>query len=223
MLPTPPEGHRLVRRGRAEAVRSRVDVGGLALATPVMIASGCAGTGKELAGLADLRKVGGGRARARSPRAARRGPPRRGSSSRASGVVWRHGDAEPGYRCVRRRRAAHASRQRAPVFVSIAGGTLEEYVRLTSILQGRAGGGGRSRCIVGAGSRAGARPCSARTPTGSTEVVGRGRADVARARCSRSCPGGVDVVALAVAAARAGATGLTLVRVAARARHRRRG
>ena len=36
-----------------------VVLGGVELPTPVMIASGCAGTGRELSGLVDLRKVGG--------------------------------------------------------------------------------------------------------------------------------------------------------------------
>ena len=35
-----------------------VDLAGLALATPVMVASGCAGTGRELAGLIDTRASG---------------------------------------------------------------------------------------------------------------------------------------------------------------------
>jgi dihydroorotate dehydrogenase (NAD+) catalytic subunit len=35
-----------------------VDLGGIVLPTPVMIAAGCAGTGRELAGLIDLRRVG---------------------------------------------------------------------------------------------------------------------------------------------------------------------
>ena len=36
-----------------------VEVAGVSLATPVLIASGCAGTGKELTGLVELRRVGG--------------------------------------------------------------------------------------------------------------------------------------------------------------------
>ncbi len=35
-----------------------VDLGGIALPTPVMIAAGCGGTGRELTGLVDLRRVG---------------------------------------------------------------------------------------------------------------------------------------------------------------------
>ena len=36
-----------------------VDIGGLSLPTPVLVASGCAGTGRELGGLCDLRRLGG--------------------------------------------------------------------------------------------------------------------------------------------------------------------
>jgi hypothetical protein len=34
-----------------------VDLNGLVLSTPVMVASGCAGTGRELGALTDLHKV----------------------------------------------------------------------------------------------------------------------------------------------------------------------
>ena len=58
MLPTPargPAGGAFV----AGVKRSlAVDLGGVVLPTPVMIAAGCAGTGRELAGLVELRKVG---------------------------------------------------------------------------------------------------------------------------------------------------------------------
>src|SRR5207244_13348343 len=47
------------RRRAVTAVPSlAVDLGGIVLPTPVLIAAGCAGTGRELARLSDLRKVG---------------------------------------------------------------------------------------------------------------------------------------------------------------------
>ncbi len=73
-----------------------VDLGGIVMPTPVMIAAGCAGTGGELSGLVDLAEGG----RAREPddhaRVARRARPRRASRNRRSGVVWSTGLQNPG-------------------------------------------------------------------------------------------------------------------------------
>ena len=67
-----------------------VDLAGVALATPILIASGCAGTGKELHGLVELRRVGGivSRTVTVEPREGS-APPRIVES--ASGVVWETG------------------------------------------------------------------------------------------------------------------------------------
>ncbi len=183
-----------------------VDVAGVALATPVLIASGCAGSGKELHGLADLRRVGGlvSRTITVEPREGS-APPRIVES--ASGVVWDTGLQNPGidaFVATELPTLATAS----PVFVSIAGGTLEEYVRITGVLQGRAGVAAIEVHLSGP-DRELERPVLGAHADRVTEVVG------AVARMSlvpvfAKLPGGVDVVPLAVAAARAGASGLTL-------------
>ena len=183
-----------------------VDVAGVALATPVLIASGCAGTGKELHGLVDLRRVGGlvSRTITVEPREGS-APPRIVES--ASGVVWDTGLQNPGidvFVATELPALAAAS----PLFVSIAGGTLEEYVRITGVLQGRAGVAAIEVHLSGP-DRELERPVLGAHADRVTEVVG------AVARMSlvpvfAKLPGGVDVVPLAVAAARAGASGLTL-------------
>jgi dihydroorotate dehydrogenase (NAD+) catalytic subunit len=113
-----------------------VDLGaGLVLPTPVMVASGCAGTGHELGDLIDLRKVGGVVSRSVTIDPDRGTPTPRIAES-ASGVVWSTGLQNPGIEAFiaqelpRLARGTHA-------FVSIAGGSLEAYVRMTGALQGR--------------------------------------------------------------------------------------
>ena len=115
-----------------------VDVGGLVLPTPVMIAAGCAGIGRELHGLADLRKVGALVTRtvtvAPRPGAA---PPRIVESP--SGIVWTTGLQNPGVDAFMASELPALARGGPAIVVSIAGGSLEEYVRLTGTLQGHTG------------------------------------------------------------------------------------
>ena len=113
-----------------------VDLGaGLVLPTPVIVASGCAGTGRELGGLVDLRKVGAVVSRSITLEPDRGTPTPRIAES-ASGAVWSTGLQNPGIDAFvaeelpRLARGAHA-------IVSIAGGSLEAYVRMTGALQGR--------------------------------------------------------------------------------------
>lgn len=113
-----------------------VDLGGIALATPVMIAAGCAGTGRELSGLVELRKVGAIVSRTITLEPERGSPTPRIAES-PSGVVWSTGLQNPGVDAFVSEELPRLARSSTHVVVSIAGGTLEEYVRLTGALQGR--------------------------------------------------------------------------------------
>jgi dihydroorotate dehydrogenase (NAD+) catalytic subunit len=184
-----------------------VDLAGVALATPVLIASGCAGTGKELHGLVELRRIGAivSRTVTVEPREGS-APPRIVES--ASGVVWETGLQNPGIDAFVATELATLAASSSAVFVSIAGATLEEYVRITGVLQGRAGVAAIEVHLSGPDHEL-ERPVLGAHADRVTEVVG------AVARMSlvpvfAKLPGGVDVVPLAVAAARAGASGLTL-------------
>jgi dihydroorotate dehydrogenase (NAD+) catalytic subunit len=184
-----------------------VDLGGLVLPTPVLVAAGCAGRGPELRGLVDLKRVGGAVTRTITVE------PRPGSApprivETASGIVWSTGLQNPGVDAFVSTELP-AWRQGPATVVSIGGGTLEDYVRLTGTLQGRPGVAGievhlstpddeLSRAILGAHVER------------VTEIVG------AVARMSlvpvfAKIPGGIDVVPIALAAARAGATCLTVI------------
>ncbi len=82
-----------------------VDLAGLALATPVMVAAGCAGTGRELAGLIDTRRVGAIVTRSITLRP-RRGDPTPRIAESPAGITWSTGHAEPRHRGVHRGGAA---------------------------------------------------------------------------------------------------------------------
>jgi dihydroorotate dehydrogenase (NAD+) catalytic subunit len=113
-----------------------VDLGGLSLATPVMVASGCAGTGRELTGLIDTRRVGAMVTRSITLRP-RRGDPTPRIAESPAGITWSTGMQNPGIEAFIEDELPRYVRAGAAVIVSIAGSTLEEYVRLTSLLQGR--------------------------------------------------------------------------------------
>lgn len=113
-----------------------VDLGGVVLPTPVMIASGCGGTGRELTGLADLRKVGAVVSRSISLEP-RKGAPTPRIAESPAGIVWSTGQQNPGIDSFIEEELPRLARSGTQVVVSITGGTLEEYVRLTGSLQGR--------------------------------------------------------------------------------------
>jgi dihydroorotate dehydrogenase (NAD+) catalytic subunit len=113
-----------------------VDLGaGLVLPTPVLVASGCVGTGRELGAFTDLRKVGGvvSRTVTLEPR---KGTPTPRVAESAAGIVWSTGLQNPGVDVFVRDELPRLARG-TTVIVSIGGGSLEEYVRLTGQLQGR--------------------------------------------------------------------------------------
>lgn len=184
-----------------------VDLGGLVLATPVMIASGCAGTGRELAGLVEPRKVGGVVTRTITIEPREGAAPPRISESR-SGIVWNTGRQNPGIDVFIGLELPAWGKAGTPLVVSIGGGSLEEYVRLTGALQGQPGVHGIEVDLSGPDDEL-ARPMLGAHVDRVSEIVG------AVARMSlvpvfAKVPGGIDVVPVAIAAARAGATGLTL-------------
>jgi dihydroorotate dehydrogenase (NAD+) catalytic subunit len=184
-----------------------VDIGGLLLPTPVLIASGCAGTGSELGALVDRRRVGGAVTRTITvlPRHGA-APPR--IAETASGIVWATGQQNPGIEAFLASELPVWAKTGVPLLVSIGGGSLEEYVRLSGALQGHQGVAAIEIALSGPDTELD-RPVIGAHADRVTEIVG------AVARMSlvpvfAKLPGGVDVVPLALAAARAGATGLTL-------------
>jgi dihydroorotate dehydrogenase (NAD+) catalytic subunit len=186
-----------------------VDLGGIALPTPVMIAAGCAGTGRELASLVDLRRVGGIVSRTITV-GERHGAPVPRISESSAGIVWDTGLQNPGLDAFVAGELSRLGRGGVRVVVSIGGGTLEEYVRLSSSLQGRPEVAAIEIYLAGPDEELDRSVLGAH-PDRVNEIVG------AVARMSlvpvfAKIPGGCDdVVELARAAVRAGATGVTLL------------
>jgi dihydroorotate dehydrogenase (NAD+) catalytic subunit len=115
-----------------------VDLGGLAMATPVMVAAGCAGTGRELTSLIDTRRVGAIVTRSITLRP-RRGDPTPRIAESPAGITWTTGMQNLGLEGFIEEELPRYVRSGTAVIVSIAGGSLEEFVRLSSSLQGRPG------------------------------------------------------------------------------------
>jgi dihydroorotate dehydrogenase (NAD+) catalytic subunit len=107
-----------------------VDLGGLRLPTPVMIASGCFSSPKEVSGLLDLRKVGGIVTRSITLEPNLGAPPPRMAET-ASGLLSSIGLQNPGVD-VFLEELASLAKIGVPVFVSIAGEHVEEYMRVAA-------------------------------------------------------------------------------------------
>jgi dihydroorotate dehydrogenase (NAD+) catalytic subunit len=101
-----------------------------------MVAAGCAGTGRELAGLVEARRIGAIVSRSVTVRP-RKGVPTPRIAESASGIVWSTGLQNPGIDVFLEEELPRLGRVGTALMVSIAGGSLEEYARLTSLLQGR--------------------------------------------------------------------------------------
>jgi dihydroorotate dehydrogenase (NAD+) catalytic subunit len=186
-----------------------VDLGGLALATPVMVASGCAGTGRELTALIDTRRVGALVTRSITLHP-RRGDPTPRIAESPAGITWTTGMQNPGIEGFIEEELPRYARAGTTVIVSIAGTTLEEYVRLTSLLQGRQEISAIEVRLSEPDDELG-RPVLGAHLDRAAEIVGA----VARmsmipvfAKLPASTP---DVVELAHGVVRAGAHGLTLL------------
>ncbi|MGZ8571373.1 MAG: dihydroorotate dehydrogenase [Actinomycetota bacterium] len=184
-----------------------VDLGGMSLTTPVMIASGCAGAGRELSGLVDLHKVGALVTRTITVL------PRKGSATpriaeTPAGIVWDTGLQNPGLDVFVDEELPRLAKPGVPVVVSIGGGTLEDYVRLTSAMHRGSQVAAIEIHLAGRDDELAREVLGAHVDR-VTEVVG------AVARMSRlpvyaKLPATVGIADLARAAVRAGATGVTV-------------
>jgi dihydroorotate dehydrogenase (NAD+) catalytic subunit len=115
-----------------------VDLNGLVLPGPVMIASGCFGTGRELGGMFDRRGLGGivSRSITVNPR---RGAPSPRLAETPSGFLSMVGLQNPGVNAFVADDLLHMASLGLPVFVSIAGSSVEEYIRLAAFLEAAPG------------------------------------------------------------------------------------
>jgi dihydroorotate dehydrogenase (NAD+) catalytic subunit len=186
-----------------------VDLGGVQLAVPVVAASGCLGTGRELGALVDVGKLG-----AIVTRSMTYGPSRGGRTPRvaesASGIVTAVGLQNPGVRAFLEEDLPRLGDVGVPVIASVVGATLEEYLSVTSALHVRPGIVALEVHLSGPDDERGGQPFYARIER-LAEIVG------AVSRLSRVPvfaklpPLLPDLVDAAHACVRAGAHGLTLI------------
>lgn len=114
-----------------------VDLNGVGFPLPVLAASGCMGPARE-PGLVDLHRLGGVVTRSLTLAPARGAPTPRMAET-ASGLLTWVGLQNPGVESFLAEDLPRFHRAAVPVIASVAGTTLEEYVRVTSRLQANPG------------------------------------------------------------------------------------
>jgi len=184
-----------------------VDLAGVRLPTPVMVASGC--FGPELGQLTDLRELGGivSRSITLGPE---RGVPTPRVAETPSGLLAGTGLQNDGLQAFLDRELPAMARTRVPVVVSVGGFSVEEYMQLSIGLEPMADALAALEVNACCPSRDRDGRWFAETPEGAAEVVGA----VARlthipvfVKLSAAV---ADVAKVAGAAVRAGAHGVTL-------------
>ncbi len=189
-----------------------VEVFGVSFQNPVLLAAGTCGFGRELAEVVDLEALGGLVTKSVTLE------PRRGNAAPrvaefGAGMINSIGLANPGLEGVRRDKLPWLATavRRARVLVSLAGHSVDEYVRLVEGLDAEAGFVGfELNLSCPNDSRLGGRAFSLdRVALG--EVIRRCRALTARPLVAKLAPNDPDLVDTARAAVDAGADGLTLI------------
>jgi dihydroorotate dehydrogenase (NAD+) catalytic subunit len=184
-----------------------VDLGGVRLPNPVMVASGC--FGPELGHLTDLRKLGGVVSRSITLHPHRGvGTPR--VAETASGLLSATGVQNDGLDAFLDRELPGLVRTRVPVFVSVAGFSVEEYMQLAIALEAVGDSVAAIEVNACCPSKDRGGRWFADTPEGAAEVVGAvSRLTHLPVYAKLSAAVG-DVAAVADGAVRAGAQGVTL-------------
>ncbi|MBK7596536.1 MAG: dihydroorotate dehydrogenase [Gemmatimonadetes bacterium] len=188
---------------RARSLRIR-------FANPVLLASGTAGYGWELLGVADLSCLYGLVTKAVSL------APRRGNAAPRvaefrGGMLNSIGLANPGADQVARDELPWLPRQvRAQVLVNVVGFTIEEYAEVIARLESVSGHAGYELNLSRPNTSAGGVECGA-DPDSVRAVVSRCRAATTRPALRNSSPALPDIPSIAAVAHDAGADGITLV------------
>ena len=195
----------------APTSRLTVELAGLSLQNPLLLASGTAGYGRELEGVLDLDSLGGLVTKAVSvePRAGAAAPR---VAEFPAGMVNAVGLANPGVESVR---AEHlpwlADRLRsARVLVNVVGSRLEEFAEVVSRLDGVPGAHGFELNVSCPNVRAGGMEFGA-DPEVLAELVRRARQATSGPLFVKLSPTLTDIARTASVALDAGANGLTLV------------
>ena len=114
-----------------------VDLAGVVFPLPVLAASGCLGTGRD-PGLVDLHRLGGVVSRSLTLAGAKGGPTPRMTETPSGLLSW-VGLQNPGVESFLAEDLPRFLKAQVPVVASVAGTSLEEYIRVASVLQGTPG------------------------------------------------------------------------------------
>lgn len=193
------------------ASRLQVELAGLSLRNPLLLASGTAGYGRELDGVMDLDALGGLVTKAVSPEP-RAGAPAPRVTEFASGMLNAVGLANPGVDEVRREHLPWlAGRLRGTrVFVNVVGRQPGDFAEVVAALDDAPGFDGFELNVSCPNVKAGGMEFGA-DPAALSEVIRLARAATSRPLFAKLSPTISDIARAASVALEAGATGLTLV------------
>jgi dihydroorotate dehydrogenase (NAD+) catalytic subunit len=193
------------------AQRLEVELAGLVLQNPILLASGTAGYGRELADVMPLERLGGLVTKAVSLEP-RHGAPAPRVTEFAGGMLNAVGLANPGVEAVRDEHlpwlARHLSRAR--VLVNVVGSAAEEFARVIERLEDVPGKHGYELNVSCPNVRAGGLEFGA-DPAALREVVRLARAATRLPLFVKLSPSLADIAATASRALEAGADGITVV------------
>lgn len=198
----------------APAVDMSVDLGGVVLPSPMMTASGCAANGRELARFFDLRELGAFVTKSvmADPRSGR-GTPRMAETP--SGMLNSIGLQGPGISAFVDKDLAWLKAQGARVLVSIAGNTSGEFADVAATLRAS----DAFDAVVGVEVNISCPNVANRglvfacDPMASAKVIALVREQLPRdvPIFAKLTPDVTDIVSVAQASVKAGATGLTMI------------
>ncbi|HMA02044.1 MAG: dihydroorotate dehydrogenase [Gemmatimonas sp.] len=188
-----------------------VDVAGIRFQNPVVLASGTAAYGREIAGVIDLDALGGLVTKAVSTKPRNGAPPLRVTDV-AGGMINAIGLANPGVVSVREHDLPWLATNltRARVLVNVVGDVVEDYAAVIGALQGASGIDGFELNVSCPNTKAGGVEFGA-DPRALREVVSSARAATQLPIFVKLSPALADIGAAAKIAVDAGADAITLV------------
>lgn len=188
-----------------------VDLAGIRFQNPVVLASGTAAYGREIAGVIDLDALGGLVTKAVSTKPRNGAPPLRVTDV-AGGMINAIGLANPGVVSVREHDLPWLATNltRARVLVNVVGDVVEDYAAVIGALQGASGIDGFELNVSCPNTKAGGVEFGA-DPRALREVVSTARAATQLPIFVKLSPAVADIGAAAKIAVDAGADAITLV------------
>jgi dihydroorotate dehydrogenase (NAD+) catalytic subunit len=193
----------------AARVSLRTNLAGIQLPTPVLAASGTFGSGRELAGMVDLRQVGAIVTKSVTPRPVK-GMPTPRMAETPSGMLNAIGLQNPGVEAFVEKDGPFIEQAGVPVIVSIAGRSVQEFAEVAVLVS-------KIRGVVGIEANISCPNVErrgevfARDPVAAADVIGTVTRMTHLPVLAKLTADVTDIVEVAQAVVRAGAHGLSLI------------